>query len=83
MIYRQELSLESHLGNNIMELAHLIINQQSDQSGHIDFLFSQCTNQYAISVRKNFETKRFLFHLISYVGNYEPTCIVTIKMVPS
>ena len=26
------------------------------------------------------EAKRFVSHFISFVGNYEPPCIVTIKM---
>ena len=32
-------------------------------------------------VTKLVEATRFIFHFISYVGNYEPTCIVTMKMV--
>ena len=31
--------------------------------------------------KRNTRSTGFLFHFTSYGGNYEPTCIVTIKMV--
>ena len=50
--------------------------QDSDENCITSF-----TNNKQKIWKRNTRSTRFLFHFISYVGNYEPICIVTIKMV--
>ena len=45
------------------------------------FPFLRLSTHHLKISKRNTRSTRFIFNFISYVGNYEPTCIVTIKMV--
>ena len=72
---------ESEIVNILLYADGYCVVSESDLQDLLVILEKWCQKWRLKISKRNTRSTRFLFHFISYVGNYEPTCIVTIKMV--